>query len=228
MGPTFTFAGVSSATNGLVVKKMPPVQLAEARGEAIEVEGRDGYLYQDYASLAPLEKPIQVTLTDLTKINTIKAWLRGEGNLILSTEPDVFYKARVVGRLDLERWQLLRAGTIQFLCQPHGYLSSGLTPVTKTTKPTTITNPGTAPSKPVIKVTGSGDVTLTINAKNVILTGISGYVTVDSELEECYKDLVGKNNNMTGEWPELVVGSNAISWTGTVTSVEITPNWRNL
>jgi len=227
MGPSFTFNSISSETYGLIINKMPPVQLAEPQGEFIVVPGRDGFLFQDYANLGPLDKEIEATLTDLTKLDLIKTWLRGEANLVLSTEPDVFYKARVYGKIDFERWLLLRAGTIRFLCQPHGYLPAGLNPLILTAA-ATLVNAGTATSEPVIKVTGTGTITLTINAKNVILTGVDGYVTINSEIQECYKDLVGKNNTMTGEWPVLAVGTNNISWTGTVTSVEIIPNWRNL
>jgi len=31
---------------------------------------------------------------------------------------------------------------------------------------------------------------------------------------------------MNGNFPELVPGINTISWTGTVTQIQIIPNWR--
>ena len=36
------------------------------------------------------------------------------------------------------------------------------------------------------------------------------------------------NGCMSGDFPTLLSGSNAISWTGNVTKVVIQPNWRYL
>lgn len=36
------------------------------------------------------------------------------------------------------------------------------------------------------------------------------------------------NSAMSGDFPVLLPGQNAISWTGNVTKVEIQPNWRSL
>lgn len=36
------------------------------------------------------------------------------------------------------------------------------------------------------------------------------------------------NGNMTGDFPTLLPGQNAISWSGNVTRLEIQPNWRYL
>jgi len=60
----------------------------------------------------------------------------------------------------------------------------------------------------------------------VNLTNVSEYVTINSDLMDCYKDTLLKNNDMNGEFPVLIVGNNTISWTGIVTKVEITPNFR--
>lgn len=36
------------------------------------------------------------------------------------------------------------------------------------------------------------------------------------------------NSAMSGDFPVLLPGTNAISWTGSVTKIEIRPNWRYL
>jgi phage-related protein len=160
-------------------------------------------------------------------LNEIKTWLRGEGNLILSSEPDVFYKARLSGPIDFKKLLYLRTAKLKFACQPYGYLESGLTLQTITVQGDFV-NLGTAASRPFITIYGTGTIILTINSLNVILSNVSEYVTLNSELEEAYKNLLGKNNDMQGEFPILNPGTNSISWTGTVTKLEIVPNWRNL
>lgn len=67
----------------------------------------------------------------------------------------------------------------------------------------------------------------------VELNGVDGSITIDSVLKEAYKeDALGtstlQNEKMTGEFPILRPGANAVSWTGSVTLLQITPNWRYL
>ncbi|MBP1920634.1 phage-related protein [Youngiibacter multivorans] len=184
-------------------------------------------MFQEHGSLAPIEKEIEITLKDIDQLNAIKIWLRGNGDLVLSSEPDVFYIAKVSGGIDYKRLLHLRTAKLKFVCQPYGYLESGLTLQTITV-PGSLVNPGTASSRPIITVFGTGSITLTVNSANVILSNVIDYVTLNSEIEEAYKDLLGKNNDMQGEFSILNPGTNLISWTGTVTKLEIVPNWRNL
>lgn len=223
----FVFKDINSKDLSIVVNMLPPVQLAEEQGSIIKVPGRDGYLFQSDGSYAPVLKEIQITLKDLTLLSQIKPWLRGEGKLFLSSEPGVFYNARITGQIDFEKLLIFKTAMIKFLCQPFGYLEDGLTRVTMTMGGT-LNNPGTHSSLPVITIYGTGTITLTVNSSNVILANLTDYVTVNSELFEAYRDLVNMNNDMQGEFPVLLPGENTISWTGTVTKLEIIPNWRNL
>lgn len=225
---SFIFNGINSDDYDLIVNKLPDLQSPEQKGSFIEVPGRDGLLFQDDNALEATEKMIILTLKDTMSVSQIKAWLRGAGELVLSSEPDVIYKARVVGTIDIQRYGPRWMAAVRFSCSPHGYLPAGKDMLTLTAA-STIYNLGTAPSKPVVTVYGTGDITLTINSKNVHLDAVSAYVTINAEIEDCYKDTTPKNNDMVGEWPVLLdVGPNDISWTGTVTKIEIIPNWRNL
>lgn len=93
-----------------------------------------------------------------------------------------------------------------------------------TTSGTFITNPGSVFSEPVITVYGSGEITLMVGMIIVELDGI----TLDTPLMEAYKGATGMNGCMSGDFPTLLPGKNAISWTGNVTKVVIQPNWRYL
>ena len=53
-------------------------------------------------------------------------------------------------------------------------------------------------------------------------------ITLDTPLMEAYKDVTSMNGCMSGDFPTLLPGSNAISWTGNVSKVVIQPNWRFL
>ena len=62
----------------------------------------------------------------------------------------------------------------------------------------------------------------------VELDGITDSITLDTPLMKAYKDATGMNGCMSGDFPTLLPGQNAISWTGSVTKIVIQPNWRHL
>ena len=91
-----------------------------------------------------------------------------------------------------------------------------------------VTNEGSVYSEPVITVTGSGDGTLLIGETLIELNGISGSITIDSELMEAYKGSESQNGKMSGDFPRLEPGVNGVSWTGGITGVTIKKNTRYL
>lgn len=88
-------------------------------------------------------------------------------------------------------------------------------------------NPGTADAAPVITVVGSGDITLTIGAKTVTITGLASAITIDCDAGISVNGATDLTGTVTMDYPvTLPPGENAISWTGTVTSVTISAPWR--
>lgn len=55
-----------------------------------------------------------------------------------------------------------------------------------------------------------------------------GMVTVDTPLKETYFDFASHNTSMRGEYPRFLPGSNIVGWSGNVSRIVITPNWRML
>jgi len=89
-------------------------------------------------------------------------------------------------------------------------------------------NPGSVYAEPILTVYGSGDITLMVGTAIVELENISGSIILDCALKEAYLGSTLLNDHMTGDFPVLKPGANAISWTGTVTTVVVRPNWRYL
>jgi len=83
-------------------------------------------------------------------------------------------------------------------------------------------------AEPVITVYGSGEITLMVGMTIVELDGITDSITLDTPLMEAYKDTISMNGCMSGDFPTLLPGKNAISWTGNVTKIVVQPNWRCL
>lgn len=205
---------------------MPPIIKAERDVDKVEVKGRDGFLTNDLGTYKGVLKSVECSITDLENIDFICAWLTGSGDIIFSNEPSKTYKAIIINKIEFSKVvKDMHSFIIQFDCQPHKYsLTNDL--ITLTNSPAIVANGATAISKPIIKVYGTGDIDITINSKVIHLEDVVDYMTIDSYIEDAYKDIDPKNNCMTGEFPELIVGINNIAWLGTVSKIEITPNWR--
>lgn len=165
----------------------------------------------------------------LAKKSIIDNWLLGNinKNLVYSLDNFSLYKVKQIsiGSTSTAS-RILRRFTVTFTCEGLKYMLSGLERTTITTTGTILNNFGSYEAKPIIKIYGTGNITVTINGKSFTLSNVSSYVTVNSILKECYKDTTNRGKYMVGDYPILPIGQNTISWTGTVTKLEIIPNWR--
>jgi len=222
----FIFKNISSV-DYLDIIKLPSIFKAEKDINLLEAEGRDGFVTEDLGTYRGIIKTVECQVKDLSQVDFICSWLDGSGDVVFSNEPDRKYKATIKNQIELEQivlTQTYHTFIVQFECQPHKYsLEDSLITLTSAG---TLYNIGSTISKPIIKVFGTGSITLTINSLNVVLTNVSEYVIIDSVCEDAYKGTDYKNSDMKGLPPIFEVGQNTISWSGTVTKLEITPNWR--
>lgn len=220
--PYFIFKNKSSENFDIVVNKLPPQQTIDDEVEYIEIPGRDGYLTITKDRKTFLEKEIEISIYDDTSIHYIKQWLKGSGDLILANEPDVFYKSRIQTIRDFEEVSKFGSVSLNFMCQPYGYLFSGQNVLEIVNQNTIIYNQNEQ-SEPYMKILGTGAVELNINSDKIILD-IDEYVEIDSELMESWKDTV--NKPFIGKFPTFASGENIISWTGNISKIEVIPRWR--
>ena len=209
---------------GILVNELPPIIKAARDINKIPIPGRDGYLTEDLGTYQGTVQPCECTILDIDMVDQVIAWLDGSGEVIFSNQLDRKYQASIINQIPFNRiirkWYKF---IVIFDCQPFAEMLENS--VITLTAPGTIYNGGTHKSKPIIKVYGTGTINLVINGLTIILTNVVGDVTIDSKMVDAYKGTVLKNGDMVGEFPILEVGANTVSWTGTVTKLEITPNW---
>ena len=228
----FAWKGHNCTEYGIRVTQQPEIIRPPERATFTSVPGRSGTLttlegedvYDDF--LLTVECFIQ----DLSMLNTIFSWLKGSSVVTFANRQGGFYYARIVNQISLE--QILRGNPyrrfpVTFRCQPFFYLT-GVSDITVTTSGVYVTNPGAVISEPKLAVTLSGDAQIIVSAAYFELIGLTGVVTVDTVLKEIYQGSTSCNSHMAGEFPVLLPGQNIISWTGGVTKIVITPNWRQL
>jgi len=232
MADWFDFADVRSTSLGVYVSEFPPITTGEERVDFKKVPGRSGSLtiLEGDAVYDDIILTINCFVRDLTYLDSITAWLRGSGDLVLGNMADRYYKARCVNQIELTkllRGHQHRTFAAVFRCAPYRYAYPAPATITKTVSGQTITNPGTVDAEPTITVTGSGDIALTIGAKTVQIAALASAITIDVAAGLAYNGATNLTGSLTGDWPMTIPpGVNVVSWTGTVSKVEIAPNWR--
>lgn len=222
MIPFFIFNNINSKDRGIIVNTLPPISKAEGSYEEIKVPGRNGTLYIDNKCYDSFTYEITCTLLSGSNIRSIAKWLNGSGKLIISTELDKFYNVIIKNQIDFGQiYRVCNEFVVIFDVEPiaHSVQEKELV-LTKETQ--FIIKESTYDIKPYIRVNGNENITLTINNKSVILNDIEGYIELDCELEEAYKDNLNCNSKVECEdFPVLVPGINNISWIGNVSTIQI-------
>ena len=144
--------------------------------------------------------------------------------------PDYYRMARISGGLSPKNiiWHNDQ-GTfkVTFDCMPQKFLRSG--EIAKTyTASGNITNPTLFTALPIIRIYGSG--TISVGGYSIKATPESGvnYIDVDCEIMEAYSGNINCNKmiEVSGDdFPRLSPGTNRVTIPSTVTEVDITPRW---
>ena len=228
----FIWNGVDCRTKGIHVSELPPITIPLERSKQTNVPGRPGSLTQLEGDDVYDDMILTATcfIADPAQIPAIAAWLKGSGTVTFANRTGGYYKARIANQIPFEK--VLRGNphcsfAVNFRCYPFWY-QENVSDVTITTSGETITNPGSVYSEPLITVYGSGNITLMIGTTIVELTNVSSSIVLDCALKEAYKGTTLMNDHMSGDFPVLKPGLNAVSWSGNVTRIVIKPNWRYL
>lgn len=236
---TLTVAGHSFNAYGLFATDAGIYNAPEPDVNAMPIAGANGDLLipnNRYKNIS-VRYPCVILSQLASNLDTIKAYLLSDPDYVRiedSFDTTHFRKGRFIGGTEVTPTMDGTAGAfeLEFDCKPQRFLKSGETVVSRTSAGS-ISNPTMFAAKPLIKVTGSGNVTLTVGTYTVAISGISSYINLDCEDQDAYKTASENQNNKVtitagDSFPVLVPGSNAISWTGSVTKVEITPRWWTL
>jgi phage-related protein len=221
----FIWNNISSDDMDLITEKLPEISISIPKSEEVEVDGRDGHLTQ----LGGYESDTKEV--DAHYIGEdpyrICSWLRGSGEVTFGNDKDFYYKAMISNKIPLEQLvaNKLYYFPIMFRCQPFKYFILGKKALTLTTSGVVINNHGNYESLPIMTISGNGNITVSINSRSFVITGLSGSITIVSEIEQVLDD---KGELMEGAFPYFDVGKNVIHWSGNVSKINIIPNWRCL
>ncbi|GIM32970.1 distal tail protein Dit [Paraclostridium bifermentans] len=218
---------------GLSIVRRPNIPSPVQNKTTTEVPGSDGLLYEVLGGYKDIVIPVEFNFIDRNSLKErfrqIKAWINEieDNKLIFSDDLDWYYKVVDINLNGDFETILKQKGLfkIDFTCRAYQYMLDGNNPIFMPNN-STLYNYYLS-SKPLIKITGHGEVNITIN-NNRFTVPVSDYVYVDSELELAYRDKKDPFNIGKGEFPILKKGSNTIIYSNNVTNFEIIPRWRCL
>lgn len=227
----FIWNGVDCRTMGVYLRGTVSRIKPEERVEHVTIPGRAGDLtllegdgiYNSYIQTA------EIRVKSAAQIEPAINWLRGDGMVTFSGEPDKCQRARVIGAVTLDKLSRnldIWVGNVQFYCEPVKRLVNA-SDIEVTVNGTTVNNPGDLYAMPSIIINGgSGIVTLRVGDRVLAISDCTDGMVVDCLNEWILVNGVPQGNACSGSFPVLPVGDSVIQWTGTVSSLTITPNWR--
>lgn len=223
--------GISSETiEGLLIQNLPPISKPFMRTEIEEIEGRDGDIITTLGYSA-YDKKFSIGLYGNYNTDDVIAYFANndKGKITFSNEPDKYYNFQLLDQIDFERLIRFKTAEVTLHMQPFKYSLTDTMRTFNITNETSIQirNNGNIYSKPVITIYGSGTINLSLNNEQlfVIELGDETQITLDIENMNAYNQETDalKNRLVIGNYDnfKLKTGINTISWTGTITKIEI-------
>lgn len=218
--------GVNSNTKlGLAIRELPPITKPLMRTIREEIDGKNGDLITKLGYSA-YDKTIEIGLYGTYDINEIISFFNSKGTITFSNESDKYYYYEIINQIDYNKLLKFKTASVVFHCQPFKY-KVGETPITLTSGDNTITNDGNIYSKPILTITGNGNISISLGGNQIFSIDMSNNskIVIDTNNMEAYDPTTGNllNRIVTGDYDlfKIESGTNTLSISGTITTATI-------
>lgn len=218
MNENYKWNGTSFNSMGIIIEKTPIADKPKHSYNQYTIPGRSGYLAIDNKTYDPLLISLECHLdTNNVDMNEIRAWLDGYGELQIDDER--VYTGYISNSISFEKITHFRKFLIQFTLQP----------IAKAVESTTIDaleiddfdSDTYTDAYPIITITGTGDISFSINNVNFTIYDANGTYILDCDAKIITKNGINQSMNMSGAFPYIINGSNSIVKSGDITAVSI-------
>lgn len=225
MIPYVVINGVTSKTiNGLLISNLPAISKPMIRTNTETIDGRDGDITTTLGYSA-YDKTFDIGLHGEYNVDDVIKYFDSCGEVIFSNEPDKYYRFAIYNQIDFTKLLRFKKASITMHVQPFKY-DANEAERTFTIGTFSVRNIGNIYSKPVLTITGTGAVTVTLNNTQILTLalGTGKTIIIDAEQMNAY-DTSGNylNRSVTGNYDDLRlnVGINNIVIGGTITQAKI-------
>lgn len=229
------YGGESSTDYGMVVSEAPAYERPKRKETIYNVPGRNGSILFQQDAREDVNRSYKVWLAEDSNhtlveiVDAAEAWLNSQIGYIRledNFEPDVYRLAYYSGGDGFSN-NMIQYGeaTLNFTCRPERFYKNAEAAV-EVLNGDTMSNPTKFASKPLIHIEGTGIVTVSIGGEAITAKDLVDYINIDCDRMDAYR-LTSENRNdkISGTFPTIKPGSNAITITGSATKVEITPRY---
>ena len=218
MNENYKWKGYSFNSKGIVIEKTPIPNKPKHSYTQYTIPGRDGYLVIDNKTYEPLLLSLECHLnTDNVDMNEIRAWLDGYGELQVNDERK--YTGYISNAISFEKITRFRKFIIQFTLQPLAKAVNST--IIDVLNEDSIVSDTYTKTYPKITITGTGDISFSINNVGFTIYDANGTYILDCEAKVITKNGINQSMNMSGDFPYIVNGSNSIIKSGTITALQI-------
>lgn len=218
MNENYKWKGESFNSKGIIIEKTPIPNKPKHSYNQYTIPGRNGYLAIDNKTYEPLLLSLECHLdTNNVNMNELRAWLDGYGELQIDDER--VYTGYITNAISFEKITHFRKFIIQFTLQPLAKAVE-LTEVNALQLETLVADTYTN-TYPTITITGTGDISLSINGTQFTIYDANGTYILDCEAKVITKGGINQSMNMSGNFPYIVDGDNSIVKSGTITALTI-------
>lgn len=231
MQPFFTWNNVDSRSMGLVVTSYPPIIRPPERviqqtipgrpGSVTLTEGKD--VYDGYI------KSFVIGVRPYTPTQPIINWLRGEGRAVFGNEPDFAYHGRIISAVQFDKvgqWIMKSAG-VQLLVQPFKARAVTEPPLSVTGANTSIYNPGDVGASPLVRLSYTGNVDISVGDTTMSIKSAPGVLLIDCEAGIITtQDGALWQGSWSGDFLKIPAGASTLTLSQSAAQLTITPRWR--
>ncbi|MEY8498908.1 distal tail protein Dit [Enterococcus avium] len=233
----FTYNNLKSVDFGLYIDPNFSFSSPSIAGEFVKIPNKDGEVFLTDRSLKNVSRSFPVYFLPRNNENIVQQttdisnWLKtdiGWKELTFSGDPEYLYSAIYTDEYEVDKnIESFSKSILTFTIKPYKYLKDSLDPI-EVTNGQYLTNKGTRPSKPLLRVEGTGDITVKFGSNQLRLKGIDQGIIVDLQAQ-VVTSLDGSrpayDRVYTYPFPVFSVGRHRVTWSGNATKVEITPRW---
>lgn len=229
---SFIFKNIRAKSKGIELQAPLSISSAYPKVEKHIIPGRNGTLIDHDGTFENRTITARCYLLDMaleSRIDDINAWLFGQGGYhrFEDTQDEKhFMLARASRGIDkYAKMGRINSFYLEFDAKPQRFLKLGEKPIDVTTSKS-IYNPTAFPALPLIEIAGSGDITVEIFGSKLSIYGLDGVITYDADTDEAYRGASNLNGKIrTTDTLTIPSGRNAVTVTGNVSSIKITPRW---
>lgn len=238
----FIINGVHSRDLRAVIQNRPVVPVPRRRKNPIFMPGHSGTIHMDEETYdnSPLDLNIAIYAKDFEEAEYNREQLMGAFNSEGYVPFRYYVNPHKLYRVDLE--DMVFSGTraigyhqqvaVSLSVHPYKFTHDGLV-IELENSGEQIINPNGLFSEPIIKIEGSGNVTLIVNGESFVIRNIQDHIIIHTPSEHTYREsnglIINEDSKInTLDYPRFKEKANVISWTGNVSKVTIEPRWQTL